>query len=176
MKYFIEVLNKINLISISYADSIEDTPVDFSTTTNNNVSSIASLIGFIVTFLLITGILLFLFMVISKKNKLEQTTNKSIRILDRVKMDHNSNLFVLKIQDELHIIGKTENSINLITTITDKEKVQEIELDCEKNHEHTFQSIFNEQVSSLNSTTAMYMKNFKSSGNTSKAFKFNSKR
>ena len=72
MKYFIEVLNKINLISISYADSIEDTPVDFSTTTNNNVSSIASLIGFIVTFLLITGILLFLFMVISKKNKLEQ--------------------------------------------------------------------------------------------------------
>lgn len=176
MNYFMKIFNNLNLLTVSYADSIEDTPVDFNTVTNSKVSSIGSLIGFMVTFLLITGILLFLFVVISKKNKLEQTSNKSITLLDRVKMDHNSHLFVLKIHDEIHIVGKTDNSINPITVITNKDKVVQIELDCAKNHEHTFQSVFNEQVSSLNSTTAMYMKNFKSSSNTSKAFKFNSKR
>lgn len=176
MNGFMKILDKMNLVTISYADSIENTPVDLNTVSNNNVSTIGSFIGFMVTFLLITGIMFFLFTVISKKNKLEQTSNRSVQILDRVKLDHNSNVYVIKILDELHVVGKTENSINNITTITDKEKIQQLELDCAKNHEHTFQSIFNEQVSSLNSTTAMYMKNFKSSSNTSKAFKFNSKR
>lgn len=171
MKSFIEIFTKLNLLTVAHAESIEDTPVKLESVQNNTFSTVTSLFIFMATFIIITGLLAFLFIVISKKNKLEQTGNKSIRVLDTIKMDHNSNIFVLKIQDEVHILGKTENALTSITTIAEKDKVQQIELDCEKNQEQNFQAIFNEQINS----TSAYIKNFKSSSNVSKSFKINTK-
>lgn len=176
MIHFMDILERLNLITIAHAASIEDTPVKMETIQSNGMSTVSTFIIFMLTFILISGALLFLFMVVSKKNKLEQTCSKNIRILDRIKMDHNSNLFVLKIQNEVHILGKTDNSITPITSFHDKDVVQQIEIDCAKNQEINFQNVFNEQLSSINNTTSMYFKNFKSSNSSnSKSFKTNKK-
>lgn len=172
MKSFMKILYKMNLINISYADSIEDTPVNLNSIPDSSGSSISSILVFFLIFILITCIFLFLFVVLTKKNKLETQSNQSMKIIDKIRIDHNSSLYAVKIQNEVHILGKTDNCISPISVITDKDKVQQIELDAIKNQEQSFQAVFNEQLSSLASTSM----HFKNSSNTTNAFKFNGKK
>lgn len=175
MDNFIRLLSSLNLISISYAASIEDTPVTISKVPTNSTSSgFGSLILFMLAFIAITGIMLILFLTITKKNTADQKGNKSIQVLDNIRMDHNSNLIVVKIQNKIHILGKTENSVSLISTIDSPDDMKILEIDCHNKSKYTFQTALTEQINSIPSIVSSKNQGTFKAANASRAFKFNS--
>lgn len=171
MKSFIGILTKLNLISVSYADSIENTPVVLAKTTSVQTSGILSIILSILTFIAIATVFTFLFIIIRKRNIQQIEANKSISVLDRINLDHNSSLFVVEIQNKLYILGKTDNSINKVAEISNEDDIKLLKLDCLNKQEITFQSVLSEQINS----SVHSVNNLKNS-NTSKAFRIQKKK
>lgn len=145
MEHFISLLMKLNLVSASYADSIEDTPIKMNVQTTSASSGLGSFILSIVIFFLFIAILGFLFILLNKKNERELISNKSFKVLDRIKLDHNSNLFVVEIHNTVHILGKTDSHMMHVTKFTDLDDINIIKNDCINKKEVTFQSVFVEQ-------------------------------
>lgn len=171
MKSFIGILTKLNLISVSYADSIENTPVVLAKTSSVQTSGILSIILSILTFIAIATVFTFLFIIIRKRNIQQIEANKSISVLDRINLDHNSSLFVVEIQNKLYILGKTDNSINKVAEISNEDDIKLLKLDCLNKQEITFQSVLSEQINS-----SVHSVNSLKNSNSSKAFRIQKKK
>lgn len=145
MEHFISALIKLNLISVSYASSIEDTPININSQTATSSSGLGSFILSIVVFFLFIAILGFLFILLNKKNEKQSASNKSFKILDKIKLDYNSNLFVVEIHNTIHVLGKTESHMMHVIQFTDLDDINAIKNDCNNKQEITFQSVLAEQ-------------------------------
>jgi flagellar biosynthetic protein FliO len=69
-------------------------------------------IKFIISSLLVIG---FLLLILKYSKKIQQTqTNKDIKILDRVALGSQSNIFLVEIKGAEYLIGATNQQISLI--------------------------------------------------------------
>lgn len=152
MEHFIEIIKKLNLISVSYAENIEDTKVVLKNVASTGSNGLLSVIIFMLIFIIISAILIFLFIVLQKTNKEQVKANKSISVLDKIQLDHNSSLMVVEIQNKIHILGKTDYGINNISVIDDEEKIKILKLDCLNKKDITFQSVLGEQLNFMNNS------------------------
>lgn len=168
MEHFISLLTKLNLISVSYASSIEDTPIKMSSQTASSSSGIGSFIFSIVIFFLFIAVLGYFFILLTKKNEKQLVSNKSFKVLDRIKLDHNSNLFVIQIHNTVHVLGKTDSHMMHVTKFTDSDDINIIKSDCLNKKEVTFQSVLAEQFEQVAGTQKL-------KSNSAKAVKINRK-
>ena len=175
MEHFVDILVKLNLVSVSYANNIEDTPLDLTNTSASASSGIGSIILFILVFAGLATLFIFVFIVMTKKNEQQLETNKSILVLDKVNLDHSGSLFVVQIRDAIHILGKTETAITPITQITDHNEIKIIKSDCLNKKEITFKSVLAEQLGATSNHINTLSK-LKNNSTTSKAFKIHNKK
>lgn len=152
MKNFIELISRLNLTFVSHASSIEDTKVTITNSTTTGTSGLLSVLIFMLIFIAISGALVFLFIVLRKTSKEQAQANKSISVLDKIPLDHNSSLFIVEIQDKIHILGKTDSNISNISEITDEQKISILKLDCLNKQDITFQNVLGEQLNIMNNS------------------------
>ena len=69
-------------------------------------------IKFIISSLLVIG---FLLLILKYSKKIQQTqTNKDIKIIDRIALSSQSNIFLVEIKGDEYLIGATNQQISLI--------------------------------------------------------------
>ena len=69
-------------------------------------------IKFIISSLLVIG---FLLLILKYSKKIQQTqTNKDIKIIDRIALSSQSNVFLVEIKGDEYLIGATNQQISLI--------------------------------------------------------------
>lgn len=143
---FIKILEKLHLISISYASSdIENTPVELYSNLQNTGNN--SAIIFFTAFGIVTLTLIAIFLIIKQKNNVSIEANKSVQVLDKINIDPGCSIVITKIQNSIFILGKTENNITTIEKISNQDDVNLIELDCKSSrNQQSFQTILANQA------------------------------
>ena len=96
-------------------------------------------LGLIIVLLYLT---VYIFKKISGHGKFVHKMDKNAGILDIFPLTPKQAIYIIQLMDEILILGVSENSINLLDKITDREKISEIRERLNKKDELKFKNIF----------------------------------